>query len=158
MGGVCWVFPRVVLLMVTSGKFVYRYGGPFMAAPGAAGGGLTTGGPPRSERRAIIRRFHDSLFAGHLGISRTVLHLQTRVYWPGLRQDVRTYVASCTVCIARKSPCPRRAPMGHVAVGRRWERVAMDLLDMSKYFGEGESLCVSNGELFLSVDGSLSTS
>ena len=87
---------------------------------------------PRSERRAMIRRFHDSLFAGHLGISRTVLRfLQTRVYWPGLRQDVRTYVASCTVCIARKSPCPRRAPMGHVVVGRRWERVAIDLLDWS---------------------------
>ena len=86
---------------------------------------------PRSERREMIRRFHDSLFAGHLGISRTVFRLQTRVYWPGLRQDVRMYVASCTVCIARKSPCPRRAPMGHVVVGRRWERVAMDLLDMS---------------------------
>ena len=83
---------------------------------------------PRNERRAMIRRFHDSLFAGHLGISRTVFRLQTRVYWPGLRNDVRTYVASCTVCIARKSPCPRRAPMGHVAMGRRWERVAMDLL------------------------------
>ena len=86
---------------------------------------------PRSERRAIFRRFHDSLFAGHLGISRTALRLQTRVYWPGLRQDVRTYVASCTVCIARKSQCPRRAPMGHVAVGSRWESVAMDMLDMS---------------------------
>ena len=60
-----------------------------------------------------------------------MFRLQTRVYWPGLRQDVRTYVASCTVCLARKSPCPRRAPMVHVVVGRRWERVAMDLLDMS---------------------------
>ena len=84
---------------------------------------------PCNERRAIIRRFHDSLFAGHLGISRTVFRLQIRVYWPGLRNDVRTYVA--TVCIAGKSQCPRRAPVGHVAVGRRWERVAMDLLDMS---------------------------
>ena len=36
-------------------------------------------------------QFHDSLFAGHLGISRTVFRHQTRVYWPGLRQDVRTY-------------------------------------------------------------------
>ena len=56
---------------------------------------------------------------------------ERRVYWPGLRQDVQTYVASCTVCLARKSPYPRRAPMGHVTVGRRWERVAMDLLEMS---------------------------
>ena len=37
---------------------------------------------PQSERRSMIRRFHDSLFAGHLGISRTVFRLQTRVYWP----------------------------------------------------------------------------
>ena len=51
---------------------------------------------------------------------------ERRVYW-----FIQTYVASCTVCLARKSPCPRRAPMGHVTVGRRWERVAMDLLEMS---------------------------
>ena len=97
-------------------------------APPSAGSQLVV---PQSERRSMIRRFHDSLFAGHLGISRTVFRLQTRVYWPGLRKDVRTYVTSCTVCLARKFPCPRRAPMGHGAVGRRWERVAMDLLDMS---------------------------
>ena len=78
------------------------------------------------------------------------------MHWPGLRQDVRTYVASCTVCIARKSPCPRRAPVGHVSVGRRWERVAMDLLD--NHVGEGKSLCVSNGGLLISVDGGLSAS
>ena len=29
------------------------------------------------------------------------------------------------------SPCPRRVPMGHVEVLHRWDRVAMDLLDMS---------------------------
>ena len=52
-------------------------------------------------------------------------------YWPGLRGDVQTYIKSCTVCIARKSPCPRKIPMGHVEVGHRWDRVAMDLLDMS---------------------------
>ena len=84
---------------------------------------------PRNERRAMICRLHDSLFAGHLGISRTVFRPECigRYY----ANDVHTYVTSCTVCIARKSPCPRRAPLGHVAVGRRWERVTMDLLDMS---------------------------
>ena len=82
------------------------------------------------ERQDMISRFHDSLFAGHLGVSWTVYCLQNRVYWPGLRHDVRSYLASCTVCLACKSPCPRRAPMGHVDVGYRWDRVAMDLLDM----------------------------
>ena len=86
---------------------------------------------PSRERQDMICRFHDSLFAGHLGVSRTANRLLDRVYWPGLRQDVRSYLVSCAVCLARKSPCPRRAPMGHVDVGHRWERVAMDLLDMS---------------------------
>ena len=86
---------------------------------------------PASERQDLIRRFHDSLFAGHLGVSRTTYRLLDRVYWAGLRLDVHLYLASCAVCLARKSPCPRRAPMGHVEVGHRWDRVAMDLLDMS---------------------------
>ena len=81
---------------------------------------------PIRERRDLIRRFHDSLFAGHLGITHTVFRLQNRVYWPGIRSDVRTYIASCMICLARKSPCPRRAPMGHVEVGHRWDSVAMD--------------------------------
>ena len=86
---------------------------------------------PVLKRREFIREFHDSLFAGHMGVTRTVYRLLDRVYWPGLRGDVQTYIKSCTVCIARKSPCPRKIPMGHVEVGHRWDRVAMDLLDMS---------------------------
>ena len=76
---------------------------------------------PVRKRQDLIRQFHDSLFAHHLGITRTVFRLLDRVYWPGLRRDVQTYIKSCTICIARKSPCPRRAPMGHVEVGHRWE-------------------------------------
>ena len=72
---------------------------------------------PIRERQDLIRRFHDSLFAGHLGVTRTVFRLQNRVYWPGIRGDVRTYIASCTICLARKSPCPRRTPW----VTSRWD-------------------------------------
>ena len=61
---------------------------------------------PVRERQDLIRRFHDSLFAGHLGVTRTIFRLLDRVYWPGLRGDIRTYIASCTICLARKSPCP----------------------------------------------------
>ena len=90
---------------------------------------------PHSECQDMICLFHDSLFAGHLGVSRTVFRLQSRVYWPGLRQDVRTCLASCTWHhVMRMSPCPQ---MGHVAVGHRWDRVTMDLLDMSVTSAKG---------------------
>ena len=64
-------------------------------------------------------------------VSRTVCKLLNRVYWPGLREDVCSYLASCLVCLARKSPCPRRVPMEHVFVGHHWDQVAIDILDMS---------------------------
>ena len=91
-------------------------------------GGCSSGICPSTQRVDIMTL---SWTNGHLGVSRTVYWLLERVYWPGLCQDMRSYLASCSVCLARKSPCPWRAPMGHVEVGHRWDRVAMDLLDMS---------------------------
>ena len=79
----------------------------------------------------FFHRYHDWIFAGHLGVSRTVCRLLARVHWPGRREDVRSYFASCSACLARKSLYPRWAPMGHVLVGHRWDRVAMAILDMS---------------------------
>ena len=43
---------------------------------------------PVEECHELIRRFHDSLFAGHLGVTHTIFRLLDRVYWPGLRRDV----------------------------------------------------------------------
>ena len=43
---------------------------------------------PLGKRRWFIHRYHDSIFAEHLGVSRTVCRLLDRVYWPGLREDV----------------------------------------------------------------------
>ena len=75
---------------------------------------------PLSEQRGLIHRYYDCIFAGHLGVSRTVYRLLDWVYWPRLREGVRSYLASCSVCIVRKSPCPRRAPLGHISVGTGW--------------------------------------
>ena len=120
----------VTMLAVTVWELVYRHRWSTMAPPGPSGNEFSTGGTSQGASE-LIRRYHDSPFAGHVGVSWTVYQLLDRVYWPGLRQEVRTYLASCAVCLARKSPCPRRAPMEHVSLGHRWDRVAMDILDMS---------------------------
>ena len=89
-----------------------------------------------AKRRAMIRRFHNSVFAGHLGISRTVFRQTFRPECIG--QDCGMMFGHIySELRTRKSQCPRRAPMGHVAEGRRWERVAMDLLDMSVTSSKG---------------------
>ena len=54
---------------------------------------------PGRERQDIIRRFHDSLFAGHFGASRTVYHLQNRVYWPGVAAR-RSFLPGVMHCLS----------------------------------------------------------
>ena len=69
VGGVGRTFSEATLLAVASGQLVHRHGWAFMATSGSQ---LVV---PQNERRSMIRRFHDSLFAGHLGISRMVFRL-----------------------------------------------------------------------------------
>ena len=102
-------------------RWCYNWWFRLVSVGGGGGGGF-------------IHGYHDSIFAGHLGVSRTVCRLLARVYWPGLCEDVRSYLASCSMCLARKSPFPRQVPMGHVLVGHRWDLVVMDILDQGCEF------------------------
>ena len=81
------------VLAVAVRELVSGHRWQIMASPGSSVGAFKLVVPGR-ERQDMISRFHDSLFAGHLGVSRTIYHLQDRVYWPGLRNDVRSYIAS----------------------------------------------------------------
>ena len=109
----------VTVLAITDRQSICGYGGEVMASPGSSVGASQLVVPGR-EHRYMIHRFHDLLFAGHLGVSWTVYRLQNRVYWPGLRHDVRSYLASCPVCLARSMLMWDTDGIG----------VAMDLLDM----------------------------
>ncbi|PKI70699.1 hypothetical protein CRG98_008932 [Punica granatum] len=46
-------------------------------------------------RREILREYHDSKWAGHPGIHRTLALVEERYYWPQLRDDVETFVKTC---------------------------------------------------------------
>ena len=46
--------------------------------------------------------------------------------------------------------------MGHVAVGHRWDRVVMDLLDMSVTSAKGNRYVLVMVVMFLQMDGGLS--
>ena len=50
---------------------------------------------------------------------------------------VKDRISACHKCVARKSPVNRHQPMGHVPVSGRFERVAMDLLDVSVISAKG---------------------
>ena len=49
-------------------------------------------------RKLVLAELHDSQLGGHLDSRRTLVALQLRVWWPGMRADVAAYVASCPTC------------------------------------------------------------
>lgn len=49
-------------------------------------------------KEAMLRECHSSPAAGYPGVDRTFRRLVAAFYWPKIRENVRHYVASCTVC------------------------------------------------------------
>ena len=86
---------------------------------------------PRSLRDTIFNDSHHTTYGGHFGITHTHSKLQLHYFWPGMSDFVRDRISACHKCVARKSPVNRHHPMGNVPVSGKFERVAMDLLDVS---------------------------
>ena len=72
-----------------------------------------------------------------LGSHTPISKLQLHYFWPGMSDFVRDRISACHKCVARKSPVNRHHPMGHVPVSGKFERVAMDLLDVSVISAKG---------------------
>ena len=92
---------------------------------------------PRSLRDTIFNDSHHTTYGGHFGITHTHSKIQLHYFWPGMSDFVRDRISACHKCVARKSPVNRHQPMGHVPVSGRFERVAMDLLDVSVISAKG---------------------
>ena len=145
--GLCWVVPGITILAGTIWKFVDRFRQSSMASTGPPGKDIAVDGTTVNDGGLFIDTMI-LIFAGHLGVSRTVYRLLDRVYWHGLCENVRSYLASCSVCLARKSPCPRRASMGHVLVSHRVD-LDVDILDMSVITLKGKRYVLVTADCFL---------
>ena len=85
---------------------------------------------PKSGREQLFLAYHASLLGGHLGRHRTLARLSHRFYWAGMANDVGDWLRQCTTCMKRKSPTGRNHPLGNIPTGHRWDRIAMDILDV----------------------------
>ena len=92
---------------------------------------------PMSLRDTIFNDSHHTTYGGHFGMTRTHSKIQLHYFWPGMSDFIRDRITACHKCIARKSPVNRHQPMGHVPVSGKFERVAMDLLDVSVISAKG---------------------
>ena len=63
---------------------------------------------PKGELRDLVmKELHDSRYADHLGIKRTIDLVKRDFYWPTLEKDVMEYVKTCDEC-QRNKPSNQR--------------------------------------------------
>ena len=84
---------------------------------------------PDSLKKEILHGVHEDVGGGHFGVEKTVAKLKERFYWPGHFNDVQSWCATCSKCIARKTTPPHgRAPLQPVKVQYPMEMIAVDIM------------------------------
>ncbi|KAL6647767.1 hypothetical protein ACP70R_015204 [Stipagrostis hirtigluma subsp. patula] len=53
-------------------------------------------------QQKLIQAMHLSALGGHSGFQVTYIRIRKLFAWPGLKQDVRTFVAGCEICLQAK--------------------------------------------------------
>ena len=104
---------------------------------------------PLTHRRIVLKYSHDNKASGHLGIMKTVSKIRKGYFWPGLQNDVKSYVAGCDFCSRRKEPLKtERAPMELERSGFPMERIAIDILGELPLTERGNKYIVVIGDYF----------
>ena len=96
-------------------------------------------------RKEILKECHDSKWAGHPGIHRTLALVEHTYYWPRMRDDVELYVKTCLVCqqdkVEQSHPAGLLEPLP--IPSRPWESVSMDFITcLPKSEGKGTIIVV----------------
>jgi len=81
-------------------------------------------------KESLLRECHSTPAAGHPGVERTFRRLVAVFYWPKMREDVRRYVAACTVCQTTKySTQPPAGLLQPLPIPSMvWDQVTMDFI------------------------------
>ena len=88
---------------------------------------------PSCFRNQILQAAHDLM--GHQSTDRVQQLCKLRVYWPGISNDIDSYIKACETCQISKMPAVKpRTGLGSVQASRPLEVVAMDFttLDMAR--------------------------
>ena len=81
-------------------------------------------------RKEIIKECHDSRWAGHPGVRRTLALIERTYYWPQMWDDVELYVKTCLVCQQDKiEQRPTAGLLEPLPIPERpWESISMDFI------------------------------
>ena len=85
---------------------------------------------PTKYRKTIIQLNHDSEYAGHLGVDKTMDLVARNFFWPKMRRDISGYVKACKICSTQKEGRHKdygtavRMPIANMP----WQEVQLDFI------------------------------
>ena len=81
-------------------------------------------------RKEIIKECHDSQWAGHPRVRRTLALVECAYYWPRMRDDIELYVKTCLVCqqdkVEQQQPAGLLEPLP--IPEKPWESISIDFI------------------------------
>ena len=107
------------------GGILYRH-----FAPGPTSKPVTVPILPASLRKQALLQNHDAPNAGHQGPDRILERLRQEAYWVNMARDVEKHCRECTTCQQTKPPAPQHVPLTNTPIGRPWQMVAVDILEV----------------------------
>ncbi|KAA0041284.1 uncharacterized protein E6C27_scaffold128G002760 [Cucumis melo var. makuwa] len=96
-------------------------------------------------RKDVLRECHDSLWAGHPGMNRTLALVHDKYYWPKMQDDIESYVKTCLVCQQDKGEQQLSAGLLEPLpiAEKPWDSVTMDfIVALPKSHGFGTIMVV----------------
>ena len=85
---------------------------------------------PSTLQQAALHQAHNAPGAGNHGQETTLQRLCLDAYWVGLAHDVNEHCQNCILCKQAKLTSPPKALLVLLPVGRPWEMLAMDVLQI----------------------------
>ena len=80
---------------------------------------------PFELRQEILHKLHN----GHQGIVKCCLHAKEFVWWPGISDDINTFIHNCDAC-CRDFPITTQPLIPTKLPERPWEKIASDLFEL----------------------------
>jgi len=83
-------------------------------------------------RRGVLSLYHDSITAGHPGISKTLWTVGQDYWWPGIKDFITNYIRGCGTCQSRKNnpnkPKPPLFPITTNPHANPFKTIALDFI------------------------------
>lgn len=81
-------------------------------------------------RQWVLREFHDSKYAGHLGVTKTIENIRRCYWWPSMNQHIKEYIQTCLSCQRNKADAKHPAgTLQPLPIPQRpWSSISMDLI------------------------------